>query len=316
MAYRTTTMNAISYGLFWLLFVPLSVLPPRVIYVLSDIISVLNYYVLRYRRKVVFKNLNESFPEKSAKEIKSIARKFYRHLTDVFLEDIILMRISFKNMSKRMQYKNVELINEQYKKGKDVMLVMGHLGNWEWPGSFASYTPYGLCSVYKKLKNPYFDRFFKKLRTRFGLQLFEMKDSFRLTYARKQNSIPTALALIADQSPQWKEMKYFTNFLNHPGTPIFLGPERIAKALDMSVFYADITKPKRGHYVLKFIPLFESVKDLPEYTVTEAHTRMLEENIQRCPEIWLWSHKRWKRMESDMYKEENKHNINPTRTKE
>ena len=293
-------MKAIVYGLFWLVFGPMCILPPRIIYFLSDITSVLNYYLIRYRKKVVFKNLYESFPDKSPKEIKRIARKFYRHLTDVFFEDIILMRISFKNMSKRMQYKNVELINEQYKKGKDVMLVMGHLGNWEWPGSFASYTPYGLCTVYKELHNPYFDRFFKKLRSRFGLQLFEMRDSFRLTYARRQNNIPTALALIADQSPWWPEMKYFTEFLNHSGTPILLGPERIANALDMAVFYADITKPKRGHYILEFVPLFEDVKDLPQYAITEAHVRILEKNIQRCPEIWLWSHKRWKRLESDM----------------
>lgn len=304
-------MKAIGYGLFWIVFAPLYIMPTRVIYLLSGITSVLCYHIIRYRRTVVFKNLRESFPEKSEKEVKRIARKFYQHLTDVFFEDIILMRINFKNMAKRMQYKNVALINEQHKKGKDVMLVMGHLGNWEWPGSFASYTPYGLCSVYKQLRNPYFDRFFKRLRSRFGNQLFEMKDSFRLTYARKQNNLPTALALIADQCPQWKEMKYFTSFLNHSGTPILLGPERIAKALDMSVFYAEITKPKRGHYILEFIPLFEDVKNLPEYTVTEAHTRMLEKNIQRCPEIWLWSHKRWKRTESDMYKEENKHNVNP-----
>lgn len=293
-------MRAVAYGLFWLIFAPLCILPTRVIYFISDISFVLNYYLIRYRKKVVFKNLHESFPEKSAKEIKSIARKFYRHLTDVFFEDIILMRISFKNMSKRMQYKSVELINEQYKKGKDVVLIMGHIGNWEWSSSFASYTPYGLCSVYKRLHNPYFDRFFKRLRSRFGSQLFEMKDSFRLTYARKQNNIPTALALIADQTPQWREMKYFTNFLNHPGTPIYLGPERIAKALDMAVFYTDVSKPKRGHYILEFIPLFEDVKKLPQHTVTEAHARMLEKNIQRCPEIWLWSHKRWKRMEKDM----------------
>jgi KDO2-lipid IV(A) lauroyltransferase len=177
---------------------------------------------------------------------------------------------------------------------------MGHFGNWEWASSLASYTPYGLCVVYKQLKNPYFDRFFKRLRSRFGCQLFEMKDSFRLTYARRQNNMPTALALIADQSPMWQEMKYFTSFLNHPGTPILLGPERIAKALDMPVFYANITKPKRGHYVFEFVSLFKEVKDLPPYAITEAHVRMLEQNIQRSPELWLWSHKRWKRMEWDM----------------
>jgi KDO2-lipid IV(A) lauroyltransferase len=259
----------------------------------------------------VFKNLHESFPEKSDKEIKSIARKFYRHLTDVFLEDIILMRISFKNMRKRMQYKNIELVNELYNKKKDVVMILGHYGNWEWPGSFASYTPYGLCSVYKELHNPYFDRFFKRLRGRFGNQLIEMRDSFRAVYSRKRNNQPTALALIADQSPLWKEMKFFTNFLNHPGTPIFLGTERIAKALDMAVVFAYITKPKRGHYVLEFTLLFEEVKDLPEFLITETHVRMLEKNIRERPELWLWSHKRWKRMESDLYKEENQQNVSP-----
>ncbi len=293
-------MNLLVYGLFWIVFAPMCILPTRVIYFLSDVVFLLIYHVFRYRKKVVFKNLRESFPEKSPKEIKSIAHKFYRQLTDLFFEDIILMRISVKNMSKRVRCKNIELLNEQYKKGKDILLVMGHLGNWEWLGSFASSTPHGLCTVYKRLNNPYFDRFFKRLRSRFGLQLFEMKDSFRLTYARKQNNIRTALVLIADQSPQWKEMKYFTNFLNHPGTPILLGPERIAKALDMAVFYIYTSKPKRGHYTLELIPLFDEVKDLPPYAITEAHVRMLEKNIQQFPELWLWSHRRWKRMEQDL----------------
>lgn len=303
-------MRAITYGLFWVFLNLLSLLPAKVLYFLSDILFILLYYVAGYRKKVVYKNLTESFPEKTKKEIKNIARKFYKHLADVFLEYVILMRISFKNMSKRMQYRNVELMNDLYGKNKDVVMVIGHYGNWEWPGSFASYTPFGLCSVYKQLHNPYFNRFFMKFRGRFGNQLLEMKSSFRLVYARKKNNLPTALALIADQAPKAKEMKYFTNFLNHPGTPIFLGTERMAKALDMAVVYAEVSKPKRGHYVLEFIPLFEDVKNLPDHTITEAHVRMLEKTIRRRPELWLWSHKRWKRLESDYHKEDDNNTEN------
>lgn len=297
-------MRAIAYGFTWISLNLLALLPPRVLYILSDFTFFLNYYIIRYRKGVVFKNLRESFPDKSDKEIKQIAIKFYKHLTDVFFEDIILMRISFKNIDKRMRYENLEMLNDLYKKGKDVAIIMGHYGNWEWPSSFASYTPYGLRSIYKQLHNPYFDRFFLNLRCRFGCEMFEVKSSFRLAYARKKNNLRTAIALIADQTPKIREMKYFTNFLNHPGTPIFLGAERMAKALDMAVVYADVFKPKRGHYVMEFKLLFEEVKDLPEYTITEAHVRMLENTIYRRPELWLWTHKRWKRTEKDLLKEE------------
>ncbi len=293
-------MYAVSFFLFYIFCRPLSLLPARVLYFFSDIMFLILRYIVRYRYKVVCKNLRESFPEKSEKEIRQIAQRFYQYLADVFIEYIILMGISIKRLSRRMQYKNVDYIKELHAKEKDVIIVLGHYGNWEWPSGFSTYTPFGLSSVYKKLRNPYFDRYFIKLRSRFGCEMVEMTDSFRYTYARSRKGVRTALALIADQSPQWGEMKYFTTFLNHSGTPVLLGPERIARALDMAVVFADIVRIKRGYYELTFVPLFEEVKDLPPYAITEAHVRMLEKRIQEQPEFWLWSHKRWKRMEKDM----------------
>lgn len=290
-------MQAIGFYLFYIFCKPLSLLPPRVLYGLSDVLFVIIYHLVRYRKRVVEQNLKESFPEKSEKELRSIERKFYRHLCDVFTEYLILMGSNIDQMNKRMVYKNVESVNRLYVQGKDVILVLGHYGNWEWPCTFATYTPFGLSGVYKELHNKYFDRFFIKLRSKFGSELVEMNNAFRYVLSRKRKNIRTMFALIADQAPSWREMKYFTNFLNHPGTPIYLGPERIAQSLDMAIVFLDITMPKRGYYEAELIPLFENVKDLKPHEITEAHVRILEAGIRRQPELWLWTHKRWKRME-------------------
>jgi KDO2-lipid IV(A) lauroyltransferase len=252
---------------------------------------------VRYRRKVVYTNLHKSFPEKTEKEINIITKKFYRHLADVFIEYVILYRISEKELGKRIVFTNIDAIKDLLVKNKNIVAVGAHYGNWELPclcGKIIKDSD-EIIAVYKRLHNKYWDRWFIKLRTKFGTKLIEMREIFRYLISNKKKGINSITFLIADQLPKLNEMKYFVNFLNHEGTAVFLGPERLAKTLDMAVVYADVQKIKRGHYEVKFIPLFEESQQISEREITDKHVKLLEKIIREKPEYWMWTHKRWKR---------------------
>ncbi len=270
-----------------------SLFPAWVLYLISDVFSVLLRSVVKYRRKVVRENLSHSFPEKTPQEIKSIEKKFYNHLMDVFVEYLILIRSNARILGKYITYENLELLDRLYKSGKDVALIMGHYGNWEFLSHLALQTKYSYCPVYKRQQNAYFDQFLIKLRSKYGALPVEMQNAFRHVCRNKQKGMRTILLLIADQCPV--NAQYFIHFLNHEGTSVYEGPEKIASALDMAVVFGDVKKKSRGRYSMEFVLLHENPKHLEKGEITEMHVRYLEKKIQEKPEYWLWSHRRWKR---------------------
>jgi Lauroyl/myristoyl acyltransferase len=295
-------MKAVFYYISLAFISILSLLPPRVLYILSDGLCCILYYVVRYRRKTVYTNLRTSFPEKTEKEIKIIAKKFYHHLADIFIEYLILYRISDKELEKRAVFKNPELIRDMLEQNKNLVVVAAHYGNWELASIIGKVIRgnYENIAVYKRLHNKYWDKWFIRLRTKFGATLIEMRKIFRHLISNKGKGINSVTFLVADQLPKPNEMKYFVNFLNHEGTAIFLGPEKLAKTFDTAIFYADVQKVKRGYFEIEFIPLVADPKQTAEYEITDLHVRLLEKIIIQKPEYWMWSHKRWKRTEQTM----------------
>ena len=291
-------ISAIIYYFAIFLCLPFYIFPVRLIYIFSDILAPFLYYILRYRRKIVRENLQNSFPEKTKKEIKIIERQFYKHLADVFAEYLLLLKANKKELDKRLEYKNGELLDKLHKKGKDVILVMGHYANWELFSHIATTTEYIFSPVYKEQSNKYFDHLIYKLRSKFGAKPIDMEHAFRHTYDNKQNNTSTLLLLISDQSP--KQTRFFVDFLNHKETPVFEGAERIGKALDMAIVFGDVKKNSRGHYSMEYVLLCENPKETLPGEITELHVRYLEKKIQEKPYYWLWSHRRWKRMKKDI----------------
>ena len=282
------------YAFLWLL----AWLPLRVLYVISDIIFVLIYYVVRYRRKVVRKNLQNSFPEKPEKEIRCIERKFYRHFCDIWIETIKLIHISHKTMRKRFQFKNIHILDDYYKKNQNIILYLGHYGNWEWI-TFAKAAQknhaheYKAYSVYNPLHDKDLDRFMLRLREKSGSVLVPQKKVLRTMVEMKRNNTLGFFCFIADQSPRRHTIAYWQTWLNQETAPI-VGPEKLAKQTDYPVIYLDIQKPKRGHYTGEFIVMTEKPNELPEFELTKQYMALMEKNILRNPAYWLWTHKRWK----------------------
>jgi KDO2-lipid IV(A) lauroyltransferase len=286
-------MDALGYFIFYAVNWVVTFLPLRVLYVISDFTFLLLYYFPSYRRKVVATNLKNSFPEKSDEELKAIAKKFYRHLADFFIETVKLMHVSLKEQNRRYTFSGIEIIDKLREEKRDIVAVLGHYNNWEWPTLLPFFLKYKIIIIYRPLQNKYFDRFMHKQRSRYGIVLTPTNMVIReIVNFRKQN-INTLSVFLTDQTPAKGDIKYWTKFLNQD-TPVYTGTEKIAAKYDMAMVYFHVQKIKRGHYNLKIELLLDHTAGLPEHVVTETHVRKLEETIREKPEYWLWSHRRWK----------------------
>jgi KDO2-lipid IV(A) lauroyltransferase len=286
-------MDAIGYYIFYGINWVITLLPLRVLYQFSDFLYLVLYYFPSYRRKVVARNLKNSFPEKSDEELKSIEKKFYRHLADVFVETVYVTHMSVSEQKKRFTISNLELIYKLREEKRDVIAVLGHYNNWEWPTFLPSALLYKTIIIYRPLQNKYFDRHLKNQRSKNGIVLTPTSMIIREIISNKNNNINTLSVFLTDQTPAINEIKYWTTFLNQD-TPIYTGTEKIASKYDMAIVYFDVQKIKRGHYNLNIELLLEHTAGLPESLITETHVRRLENTIREKPEYWLWSHRRWK----------------------
>jgi KDO2-lipid IV(A) lauroyltransferase len=275
-----------------------NLLPKIILYRFADVFYIILFDILRYRRKVVFENLRNSFPEKSDKEIYKIARKFYLHLSDTFVENCALLTMSKERTLKFVEIEKTNLINDLFNKDKNVVVVTGHYGNWEMFLAIPLLSSHQVLGVYKPLNNKAFDKVFFKMRQKFGAIPVTMHDSYKTVLDFKHRKELCLLGLIADQRPPKKGGHYWTTFLNQE-TAILLGPEKISKKLNTAVVFLYLEKPKRGSYILKTKLLFENAKDCSPNEITETHLRFLEKLIIDKPQYWLWSHKRWKHKRSN-----------------
>jgi Kdo2-lipid IVA lauroyltransferase/acyltransferase len=279
----------IFYGINWIV----TLLPLSILYIFSDFLYLILYYGLSYRRKVVAENLRNSFPEKSALELKIIEKKFYRHLADLMIEILKLTHMSKNESLKRMKITNLELLERLYDERRDIVAVIGHYNNWEWLKSLIFHTKYQTVSIYKPLQNKNFDNFLLGLRKREGMILKPMSLIVREILESRKTGRISIYSFISDQTPPKGDIKYWTTFLNQD-TPVYTGVEKIASKYDMAVVFFKVTKIKRGYYSYCPELLFEHATGLPEHTITESHVRRLEEIIMEKPEYWIWSHRRWK----------------------
>jgi len=283
----------IVYFIFRVVAYGVSLLPFWVLYRLSDFMYFLVYYVLRYRTRVTITNLKNAFPEKNEREIRAIAARFYRNLADIIVEVIKTKSISVKELMRRVQFHNYEIVEDLFRKKKSTFVSIGHCGNWEWTAiKLAMISKHKPFAVVKPLNDPFFDDYMSRLRTKSGhSNLIKFKQTYRTLYKIKDELFITIIA--SDQTPTREEINYWTEFLNQD-TPFFLGLEKISKALNMAVVFFDIVRPKRGYYDVYISKITEAPLETPQFEITEGYVRKLEDSIKKHPDNWLWSHRRWK----------------------
>ena len=286
----------LTYYLFRVFVALFSIIPFRILYLFSDIIFFFIYDLVGYRKKVVYQNLWNSFPEKSPKEINSIARAFYHHLTDISVESFKAFTMTEQAVVDRFHFKPSSFLESLYKEGRSAIIVAGHYNNWEWPGIAAGmqmkHKPVGF---YKPLTNPYVDAFVRKCRVQGRSALVSINDT--VAVFKTDWGEPAGFYMIADQSPASVRLAYWVSFLNQD-TATLHGPEKYARVYNMPVVYTDIQKISRGNYECEFIVLCENPAETKTGEITARFMKMLEDKIREKPQYYLWSHRRWKHKRS------------------
>ncbi|MBE0662935.1 MAG: lysophospholipid acyltransferase family protein [Bacteroidales bacterium] len=277
-------------GFAWLV----SILPGFLLYTLSGFACFVLNNVVAYRKQIIKDNLRKSFPEYSEREISAITRTYYQHLADLVIEVIKTPGLSADQIKSRFTFLNPEVLHNIKEKGKSVILLTAHLGNWEWlgPGIQLNFPEYTGFAVIKPLSNPFFDKYINDLRRlHTNDSIIPFKQTLRYMIRNKDKLTLTLFA--ADQTPHKSEIGFQTYFLNRQ-TPYFTGFEKIAKMLDQAVVFANVYRTRRGHYEVEFQLISERPAETGEYEITLKYVRLLEKAIRERPYNWLWSHRRWK----------------------
>lgn len=284
-----TRKNLFKYIPFYLF----SIQPFWVLYIWSDLLFLITYYLFQYRREVVHTNLTKSFPDKNPVEIKKIEKDFYKHFSDVIVESAKHLTINEKEIQKRFLVKNPELIYKCFHENRNVLMYTAHFGNWEWLAAIPLYIPHKAITLYQPLSSKYFDSIIKKSRERFGALTIESRKGYKTLIQFSQQHLLTFSCIIGDQSPQKNSAKHWVTFL-HQDTAFLHGADRIAKKRNDIVVFPMITKTKRGYYEIEFLTIQDNPKEVESAEIIEAYAKLLEKAINKSPHLWLWSHRRWK----------------------
>lgn len=291
-----TAQNILYFPVYAILRI-LSLLPLPILHGVARVLYFIAYYIVGYRRKVTRDNMAKAFPEKSEAELLSLEKKFYKYFTDYIVETIKLLHISDAEMRRRMEFVNVELINQYTQQGRSVMLLLGHYGNWEWVTSIKLWCEKAdelvIGQIYSPLHNSWFDRFFLRLRSRFGTVGIPYNSTLRELVRYQRQGIATLIGFISDQSPSWNSIHHYTSFMGRD-TAVITGFETIAKKLDMAVVYLDVELIKRGYYKATFRLIEDKPAQCADFDITDRYIVALEKTIHRNPHAWLWTHRRWK----------------------
>lgn len=276
-----------------------ALLPLGVLYVFSDVLRFFVYHVLRYRRRVVRDNLVGCFPTKTDRDIRRIERRFYRNFVDYIFETVKLLHLSDREIERRVTFEGLENIDFPLAMGKSVTVYFSHTGNWEWTPSVRLHSRYGnerdvvFGQIYRPLRNACFDRLMLKIRGRFDTLNIAKKRTLRVIVETLRANRRFVIGFMSDQKPSHGDAVRIVSFFGRP-TAVITGTETVARRFGTAVVYWEMSKPARGHYHVRVVPMAEDGSQTQPGQLTAAYFELLERNIRRQPDLWLWSHKRWK----------------------
>ena len=288
-------MNLIVYLTSYPILILVSILPLRISYLLSDVIYLILYKAVGYRKEVVQKNLELAFPELSENDRKEIEKNSYRHFVDIFIEMAKTFTISKKELEKRYEISGLHHFERALKNKQSVILMSAHYANWEWSIVLSQLIPKGMIPymTYTQIKNPFFNRLIKKSRARFEGIPLEAKETVAQIVQNARKKIPSAYGLISDQSPSYKQVTHFEPFFGHQ-VPVHMGAEVLARKYNHMVLYLDTTMPKRGYYRSELKLISEHASQEEPYAIVQKYLKMTEHQIKRDPSLYFWTHNRFK----------------------
>lgn len=253
----------------------------------------LNYYLVGYRKNVITQNLRNSFPEKSEEEIRTIRKKFYLNFSDYLVETIKSFSISETEARVRMQHINQEVFHEAKAEGKNIIMLAGHVFNWEWINALAKIIPQKHCHpVYRKVNSDFWENQMKKVRNKFGNEALEANEVIMNIFRSKSDG-ESAYMFVADQTPHVAHVNYGLEFLNQR-TPAFIGYDKLATRMDLAFIYCEMKKVKRGYYQVNYHRIYPDGEKFVEHEVVKKFHKLLENTLHKNPDNYLWSHRKWK----------------------
>ena len=288
-------MNLLLFIIAYPLLLLISILPFRILYILSDVICFFVYRVIGYRKKVVRSNLALALPHLSDEERLIVEKKSYKHLCDMFLEMIKTMTISKKEMDKRFTYKNLDEYKNLEKEGKSIALMLAHYASYEWVVSMNSKVSFKGYGIYKKVNNKYFDSLVRRIRSKFDAELISIDKTAEVIASNYANNIKSTYGFASDQSPQLRGITHWHKFMGIE-VPVYVGGELLSKKFDMNMMFLKVSKLKRGFYEAEFELLSNDVKSVPNFELMNTFLEKVEKQILEAPEYYLWTHRRWKHM--------------------
>ena len=295
-------MNIYRYKTYYYITCALSRLSMETLYFISDVVYLVLYRMIGYRKKLVRQQLHDSFPEKTEAELRDVEKKFYHWFCDYFVETIKLLTATDEEMCRWIEFRGMDKIEEVLRSGQSIATFLGHFGNWEWLSctklGVPNFQDWTLGLIYHALRNRDFDKLFIDIRSAHHGTCIDKHDILRELVKLKKEGRASLFGYILDQSPKWDSIHLWLPFLNHD-TPVFTGAERIARKFKNAVFYIDMQRPKRGKYIFDFQLITLAPQDMEEYELTHMTFKMLEASIRRQPECYLWTHNRWKRTHED-----------------
>lgn len=291
-------LQLIGYYLTMTIFLVVWILPKPLQQFLALIIYVLVAHVIGYRKKVIITNLTKSFPEKSKKEINRIARRYYRHLAYMIIEAVNLRFSPRKRIAKCMGVQNPEVFQQLIDKDRNVLIILGHYGNWEYGCAKIANFDIRTTAIYKRLSSPIFERFYMEMRSKTGVEPIEMRDTLRKMVEMRDSGRRFALLSVADQTPTRSQIHYWLTFLNQD-TGVFIGSERLAQKFNMAVLYCEIKRLGFSKFDTRVTLITETPNSCPEHYITDRFYQLLEASIKDAPENWVWSHRRWKHQRTE-----------------
>ncbi len=278
-----------TYPILWLI----SKLPFRLLYIFSDCIFFIVYYVIGYRKRTIRKNIALTLTHLSHDERRIVEKKSFRHLCDMFLEMIKTMSITRDEIDKRFSYTNLDVYLDLEKKGKSIAIMISHFASYEWCISLNHQINHEGFAIYKKINNKYFDKLVRDIRSRFKATLITTKETKTIIEENFNNKKLGIYGFASDQSPKLQSAHHWNTFMGIE-VPMQTGAEMLAKKYDMNVVFINIRKVKRGYYESTFEVLSDDVSKVPDYQITDKFIELVEKQITEAPEFYFWSHKRWK----------------------
>lgn len=280
------------YRLVYIAIYMISLLPMTFFYAMASLTFFFVYQIIGYRKEVVIQNIARSFPEKQYGEIHAIVKKFYVCFVSYFAEMIKGVSVEAKVLDKKIVFENLELVDLYIKSGRNVIVALGHCGNWEMLNFLPYKIHHDVYAIYKPLSSRLANSLMIKIRSRFGMKL--LPDKFAIRHILTQKAFPAVYLFIADQCPRIKEEEYKFTLLNQE-TYVFSGMEKLARKSEAAVIYLHITQVSKGNYKVSFIPINAKAEFTKKGEITQKYVELLTENIKEEPYGWLWTHKRWKR---------------------